>query len=78
MVCSTNLNETNSGTLYCHSEHLDASLVDNKCISSDQGRLAVLDTEEKFRDAIEMAPQNLCTKAFHMIGFKKMAVNLYG
>jgi len=71
MVCQTNISEKNSGTLYYHSEHLDATSADNKCISSEQGTLAILDTEEKFRDAIEMAPQNLCPQTYYIIGLNK-------
>ena len=71
MVCQTSRSETNSGTLYYHSEQLDATSADNKCVSSDQGRLAILDTEEKFRDAIELAPQKRCWKTYYIIGLNK-------
>jgi len=71
MVCQTSITETNSGTLYYHSEHLNETSANNECNSSDQGRLAILDTEEKFRDAIEMAPQKRCPNTYYMIGLKK-------
>jgi len=71
MACHTSISVVNSGTLYYHSELLNATLADNKCISSDQGRLAILDTEEKLRDAIEMAPQKLCPRNCYIIGLKK-------
>jgi len=71
MVCLTSMSETKYGTLYYHSEQLDATSADNQCVSSDQGRLAILDTEEKFRDAIEMAPNRYCPKTFYIIGLNK-------
>jgi len=71
MVCQTSIVETNSGTLYYHSEFLNATSADNRCISSDQGRLAILDTEEKFRDAIEMAPRHICPQSYYIIGLKE-------
>jgi len=71
MACQTNITEANSGTLYYHYEFLNATSADNKCISSEQGRLAILDTEEKFRDAIEKAPQNVCKRNYYIIGLMK-------
>jgi len=71
MVCQTSVFQRKSGTLFYHSEYLNATSADNKCIWLDQGRLAILDTEEKLRDAIEMAPRPLCLQSYYMIGLKK-------
>ena len=44
MVCQTSVFQRKSGTLFYHSEYLNATSADNKCIWLDQGRLAILDT----------------------------------
>jgi len=71
--CSQRLSvsETDAGTLFYHYEQLNASEADHICKSSNQGRLAILDSEQKFAFAIELAPQNVCPRNYYAVGLSK-------